>query len=305
MAWEMPSRSAKRMGSHGLRVEVFHPFTPAWKAKVALGSVWAVSGFEVLQVSFWARAERPDALPALHVDVTDIDEGYQWLGYAPPCQLSYTEWRQCVAPVPLTPARKGHALDISIVVGDARGVIYIDDVLVLQRVAAPPSPPRPPPPAPPLAPTLLALDFETLPSQPWPPPEPGSSGAEVYAGLAAPVHARALPAPFKDGGDGHKEGKMVAQVPSASGLGREGSKGAHVSVQTAYHPAWRARLELGTFVVQRGLLTVSFYAKAVTKNAAKTADSAEAGAPRLVPLPVDVSDVSDGATVCTGSDPNP
>ena len=52
--------------------------------------------------------------------MTDIDEGYEWLGFATPCQLSYTEWRHCVAPVPLEPKRKGHALDVAIVVGHAR-----------------------------------------------------------------------------------------------------------------------------------------------------------------------------------------
>ena len=42
------------------------------------------------------------------------DAGYEWLGYPTPCQLSYTEWRHCVAPVPLDPKRKGHALDVAI-----------------------------------------------------------------------------------------------------------------------------------------------------------------------------------------------
>ena len=84
MAWEMPSRAAKRQGSYGLRVEVTHPFEPAWKAKVALGSFWAVGGFDQLQISFWARAESPDKVPSPHIDVTDIDDKYAWLGYAPP-----------------------------------------------------------------------------------------------------------------------------------------------------------------------------------------------------------------------------
>ena len=45
MAWEMPSRAAKRQGSYGLRLDVRRKFEPAWKAKIALGSFWAVGGF--------------------------------------------------------------------------------------------------------------------------------------------------------------------------------------------------------------------------------------------------------------------
>ena len=81
MTWEVPSRAAKRGGQYGLRVDVAHPFDPPWKAKIALGSFWAVGGLEQLAVTYWARAEPGSGqLPSPHTDVTDIDEGYQWLG---------------------------------------------------------------------------------------------------------------------------------------------------------------------------------------------------------------------------------
>ena len=160
MTWEVPSRAAKRGGQYGLRVDVAHPFDPPWKAKIALGSVWAVGGLEQLAVTYWARAEPGSGqLPAPHTDVTDIDEGYQWLGDPSPCELSHTEWRQCRAAVPIDPKRKGHALDVAIVVGHTKGVIYVDDVTVVQQLAPPPSPPAASPPAPPLSPSVLSEDF--------------------------------------------------------------------------------------------------------------------------------------------------
>ena len=280
MAWELPSRAAKRGGSYGLRVQVDQAFNPAWKAKVALGSFWAVSGFEQLQVSYWARAESPDALPAPHVDVTDIDEGYAWLGYPDACELSYTEWRQCIAPVAVAASRKGHALDVSIVVGHTKGVMYIDDIQVVQQLAPPPRPPSPPPPAPPMAPTLLHETFESLEKQPWPPPEPGSEAAKPYTKLAAPVHAMLLGAPADD--KDAKEGKMgTVEVPSRNN-GKDGSMGARVEVKSSYKPAWRARLELGKYVVHLQKVTISFWGKAAEKNG------------KSVTVPIDVTDESTG-----------
>ena len=293
MAWELPSRAAKRLGSYGLRVEVTHPFDPAWKAKVALGSFWAVSGFEQLLVTFWARAEAGggSSTPSPHIDVTDIDDGYEWLGYAVPCELSATEWRQCVAPVPLAASRKGHALDVAIVVGHSKGVIYIDDVMVVQQLASPPKPPNPPPPAPPMTPTLLMQNFESLPPQPWPGPQPGSAEAKPYEQLGAPVHAVVLGAPVE--GD-TKDGKMVAEIPSRNG--RDGGMGARLDVKSSYKPVWRARLELGKYVVHLGQVTVAFYGKATARSdATPRASDATAGAtPHFVAVPVDVTDETTG-----------
>ena len=45
---------------------------------VALGSFWAVGGFTQLMITFWARAETADAVMSPHIDVTDIDDNYEW-----------------------------------------------------------------------------------------------------------------------------------------------------------------------------------------------------------------------------------
>ena len=157
--------------------------------------------------------------------------------------------------------------------------MYIDDVLVVQQLAPPPKPPSPPPPTPPMTPVLLFQDFETLPLQPWPSPAPGTPEAAPYTKLAAPVHAVLLDAPL----DGEsKDGKMTAEVPSRDGYG--GGKGAMLDVKTSYKPAWRARLELGKFVVHLERVTITLWAKATARLA-----SAES-----VSLPVDVTDESDG-----------
>ena len=102
-------------------LQVTHAFEPAWKAKVGLGSFWAASGLDQLVVSAWMRAESASALPTPHIDVLDIDEEYEWLGSPSACAVSATAWQHCVAVVGLDPARKGHALDVAIVVGHAAG----------------------------------------------------------------------------------------------------------------------------------------------------------------------------------------
>ena len=75
MAWELPSRAAKRQGAFGLRVEVTKAFDPAWKAKVALGSFWAVDGFTQMVISLWVRGEGSSQQLTPHIDVLDLDEG--------------------------------------------------------------------------------------------------------------------------------------------------------------------------------------------------------------------------------------
>ena len=230
MAWELPSRAAKRLGAYGLRIDVKAPYEPAWKAKVALGSFWAVSGFEQLVVSFWGRAESSDAVPAPHIDVTDVDEGYQWLGYGTPCTFSATEWRQCTAPVPISPARKGHALDVAIVVGHRRGILYIDDVMVTQSLMAPPSPPAPTPPAPPLAPFLMREGFEHLPKQRWPAPEPGTEEAAANDALAAPVREDRVARESM-----YREGHVAGTWEQERGWERWGGRGAR---EGAREGAW-------------------------------------------------------------------
>jgi hypothetical protein len=66
-------------------VQVTTAFDPPWKAKVSLGSFWAVGGMEQLVVSYWVRAERTEqagaALPSPRADVTDIDAKYGELSW--------------------------------------------------------------------------------------------------------------------------------------------------------------------------------------------------------------------------------
>ena len=226
MAWELPSRAAKRAGGYGLRIDVQAAYDPPWKARVALGSFWAVGGLEQLAVSFFARAEAADRLPSPHLSVTDIDQGYQWLGAPDGCALSATEWRLCAFAVPLDASRKGHALDVAIVVGHTVGILYVDDITVAQQLAPPPAPPAPSPPAPPLTPILLHEDFEALPPQPWPPPELGSPDFNArYGALASPVHALALPAAASSGsgarGGGGGKARQSSSRSSSSSSRRE------------------------------------------------------------------------------------
>ncbi|KAL1523151.1 hypothetical protein AB1Y20_018106 [Prymnesium parvum] len=324
MTFQMPSSLAKHRGNNGLRVSVTKPFDPPWKAKVALGSFWVAGGMQQLTVSFWAKAEPPTAagapLPAPRTDVLDLDDNYEWLGHWEPCTLSTTAWTQCFAPISLSAAHRGHALDVSIVLGHTAGTTLIDDVLVVQQITPPPAPPAPPPPAPPLTPIVLYEDFEAMPRQAWPPADANVSPADMRRVRAAvlPVDSAAgLPkegcclleyvypctsgggapssTPLKRGKGAEAEkarsspsaaeeaGAMWADVPTVLAAHR-GNGGARLLVKQAFQPAWRARLDLGTHLVLLGDVKVSFWARAVPPPGQEGT---------ALPLSVDVLDTSD------------
>eukprot|EP00966_Prymnesium_polylepis_P178509 4134228-Prymnesium_polylepis.1 len=306
MTYQMPSSLAKRSGNNGLRVSVTKPFDPPWKAKVALGSFWAAGGMQQLVVSFWAKAEPPAVpgapLPAPRIDVLDLDDNYDWLGYWQPCALTTDSWTNCFAPIALTASHRGHALDVSIVLGHTAGTTLIDDILVVQQITPPPAPPAPPPPAPPLTPTILYEDFEKMRKQPWPPPDDANSAPQrdpravhaVVLGLDSAPGTAPSPTPSKkskkDGGttSAATTGTMWADVPTAA-AGHTSGVGARLLVKQAFTPAWRARLDLGTHIVLLGDVNISFWGRAVPAQGKEAAGA-------TLPVSVDVLDTSDGNT---------
>lgn len=67
------------------------------------------------------------------VDVLDRDEASSWLGYWQRFNLSAVEWRGFEAVVPLPPGKRGHVLEVTLVVGYAAATYLIDDVSITQR----------------------------------------------------------------------------------------------------------------------------------------------------------------------------
>ena len=285
MTHELPSTAAKRTGANGLRVTIGAPFDPPWKAKVALGSFWAVGGMQQLVVTYWAKAEAPTppgaALPMPRVDVLDLDEGYEWLGYWEPCTLASDRWTLCRASVPLEASRRGHAVDVSIILGHTAGTTLIDDILVVQQLTPPPAPPLPPPPAPPLSKVILFEDFELMRKQMWPPPDTAVPGT-----FTDPKAVRAVVLPPADPKDAKAAaaGHLWADVPTAAAAHAGTGVGARLLVKQPYQPAWRARLQLGTHIVLLGDVRVSFWGRAMPAP----------GGGGSLPVSIDVLDMTTG-----------
>ena len=98
-----------------------------------------LSAIDALLLLCRARPKAHDSLAAhaAHAaPVAPTRHRYEWLGSAAPCVVSPTEWRQCTATIAIDPTRKGHALDCNIVVGHRAGVLYMDDVTVVQVMAS-------------------------------------------------------------------------------------------------------------------------------------------------------------------------
>ena len=282
MTYELPSSMAARSGANGLRVSVTVAFDPPWKAKVSLGSFWAVSGMQQLVVTYWAKVEAPAVpggpLPLPHVDVLDLDEDFEWLGFWQPCTIAPDHWTLCQAAVSLGTNRRGHALDVSIVIGHIAGTTLFDDILVVQQLAPPPAPPLPPPPVPPFSRMVLAEDFEMMRKQTWPP------DAAYHGPFTDPraVRADVLPSLATTPKDDVTNGHMLADVPTKVAA-HSGTGGALLLVKQAFTPPWRARLQLGTHIVLLGDVRVSFWGRA---------SEGRSGQKTVLPVSVDVIDVS-------------
>ena len=67
------------------------------------------------------------------VDVLDRDNSSEWIGHWQRFNLTAAAWRRFEALVPLPPAKRGHVLEVSVVVGHAAATYLLDDVSVSQR----------------------------------------------------------------------------------------------------------------------------------------------------------------------------
>ena len=129
--------SGARTGARCARLDVASAYEPAWHAKLRLGSFRVVDS--MLNVTLHARLERAPASatappPFVTVDVLDGSAGaVQWLGHWQRFNLTAAAWRRFEALVPLPPAKRGHVLEVSVVVGHAAATYLLDDVSVSQR----------------------------------------------------------------------------------------------------------------------------------------------------------------------------
>ena len=67
------------------------------------------------------------------VDVLDRDNSSEWIGHWQRFNLTAAAWRRFEALVPLPPAKRGHVLEVSVVVGHAAATYLLDDVSISQR----------------------------------------------------------------------------------------------------------------------------------------------------------------------------
>ena len=175
-----------------------------------------------------AASASDDVPPFFTVDIVD---GADWIGSWVHLNLSSSAWQRYEVSVPLPFSRRGHFLDVAVVVGHQAGTYLIDDVNVTQTLAPPP------PPAPPSVAWGATYDFERLPRV------EGGAGAvrlitytpEAAAGASADL--------------------------CASSAGRAGGHGAMITVSRAPAQPWHTRIGLGLFEAQRAALVLKFSAK--------------------------------------------
>ena len=120
------SPRASRTDSYGAMVNVWQaPKVPS-DVRLSLCRLTARTGH--LHISFWARSPARPA-PTLQVDVLDASDAWAWLGAWEPIHISM-EWVRYTVAIPVEASRAGNYLDIAIVMGQAIGITYLDDIEV-------------------------------------------------------------------------------------------------------------------------------------------------------------------------------
>ena len=180
--------------------------------------------------------------PFVTVSVTDLDNATEWLGHWQRFNLSSSEWRRFEAAVPLPRAKRGHILDVAVVLGHAAATYLIDDVTIIQR-------------DPPATGTSLAVDFEDQENSP-----PAAIGVAAVAQTAAESGGAAVVASA-----GSSQSTLLTANLASAAAAHGGSYGAEVTTREAVTPAWHARLELGTISAALNAVRVTFWARALRK----------------------------------------
>ena len=164
--------------------------------------------------------------PYATISVTDLDNHSEWMGYWMRFNLSSTEWRRFEAPILIPPSKRGHTLDVALILGHAAATYLIDDVTIVQKEA-------------PASAAAITLDFE----------EDEHLAQETETSVAVRM----------------PEGKKLIEADLAStAAAHSGKVGASVTVNEIITPAWHGRLELGSFSAAFNGLTITFWAKAHT-----------------------------------------
>ena len=132
---QAPLPRAAHDGRAGALLELLHAPSKPQDVKLLLGKFRASAG--QLAISFWARshegkkANAPGSAPApyVSVDVLDVSAGFEWLGAWQHFTLTAV-WTQHEVSVVVPSSRQSHVLDLSLVVGGARGGVLLDGIVV-------------------------------------------------------------------------------------------------------------------------------------------------------------------------------
>ena len=279
-------------GQRGAVVELLGVPPKPEDVKLLLGKFAAAPGR--LVITFWCRSLLPDATkkkssdvsaPFVAVDILDESAGFEWLGYWEHFTLM-TRWVQHEVSVVIPSSRRGHMLDLSIVLGGARGGVIVDDIAITVPAGA----------KPPAAPAAAAGPAA---KQQAPAVDEGLAeaifAAENTTGVTLP-RAQLFSTGFEAGdpsvemlaADGSLA-KLQAPLPLAA---REGRAGARLELLAVPPKPEAVKLLLGKFPATPGRLSITFWCRS------QSPEAAQAGAAgTLLPAPfvsVDILDESAG-----------
>ena len=134
MTANLASEAAAHGGGKGAEVVIRELFTPAWQGRLELGTI--VATLNALTIRLWGRASRP---APIHANLIDSTAAYEWVAFWEPLNLT-NHWAEHSTVAPLDPTRRGHRLQMSLVMGATAATYSLDDISLTQSCENWPTP---------------------------------------------------------------------------------------------------------------------------------------------------------------------